>query len=194
MTEQGCTITHGGPELPPESITDDTETEYDYKYLCMPRNPWSKTKQKPLRFYGKDEAISSPLALLMGLQHAFAMIGGLITPPLVIFRYSIDFQDTELQQYAVAAALITSGITSLINIFQFPIPFSEKIFGRKLFLGSGVLSVLGTSFTFVPIFDIAISDMMNDGVDGRTAYGRMLGTAMVCSLIEIIFSLAPPGK
>ena len=129
MTEQGCTITHGGPELPPESITDDTETEYDYKYLCMPRNPWSKTKQKPLRFYGKDEAISSPLALLMGLQHAFAMIGGLITPPLVIFRYSIDFQDTELQQYAVAAALITSGITSLINIFQFPIPFSEKIFG-----------------------------------------------------------------
>ena len=49
------------------------------------------------------------------------------------------------------------------------------------------MSVLVTSFTFVmPIFDITISDMTNDCVDGRTggAYGgRLLGTSMVCGLI-----------
>jgi xanthine/uracil permease len=35
-----------------------------------------------------DEPIPIILALIMGLQHAFAMVGGLITPPLVVFKVS----------------------------------------------------------------------------------------------------------
>lgn len=139
-----------------------------------------------------DEKIPLFLALLMGLQHAFAMVGGLVTPPLVVFKFSVCFICQDLQQYAIAAALITSGICSIINIMKFRIPFTEPIFGRQLYLGSGVLSVMGTSFTFLPIYEIAIQQMIqSEGIDGRTAYGKMLGTAMVCGMLELFFSALP---
>lgn len=50
---------------------------------------------------------------------------------------------------------------------------------------------MGTSFTFLPIFEIAISQMKADGIDGTEAYGKMLGTSMVCALLELFFSLLP---
>lgn len=124
------------------------------------------------------------MAALMGLQHAFSMVGGLITVPYVIMRFSVAPSDTELQQYAISASLICSGICSIIQVSKMSIPFSEQLFGRKLFLGSGLLSVMGTSFTFLPLFEIAIRQQTADGVDGRTAYGNMLGTSMVCGILE----------
>jgi NCS2 family nucleobase:cation symporter-2 len=117
--------------------------------------------------FSTDEKIPFVLAALMGLQHAFAMVGGLITPPFVVFRFTIDFLDVETQQYAISASLIASGICSLINVMKLPIPGTEKIFGRQLFLGSGVLSVMGVSFTFLPIYEIAIRQMKEDGIDGK---------------------------
>lgn len=122
----------------------------------------------------------------MGLQHAFAMVGGLITPPLVVFKFTICFICDSLQQYAISAALITSGICSIINIMQFKIP------GTKYYIGSGLLSVMGTSFTFLPIFEISIKQMMDsEGIDGTVAFGKMLGTSAVCALLELGFSLMP---
>jgi NCS2 family nucleobase:cation symporter-2 len=50
---------------------------------------------------------------------------------------------------------------------------------------------MGTSFTFLPIYEIAISQMKANGIDGRTAYGAMLGTSMVCCLLELGLSLLP---
>lgn len=123
----------------------------------------------------------------MGLQHAFAMVGGLITPPLVVFKFTVcgfPFCPA-LQQYAISAALITSGICTLINVAKIPIP------GTKYFIGSGLLSVMGTSFTFLPIYEIAISQMKADGIDGEIAYGKMLGTSMICCLLELGFSVLP---
>ncbi len=127
----------------------------------------------------------------MGLQHAFAMVGGLITPPLVVFRFSIGFGLVDLQQYAISAALITSGICTIINIAKFPIPGSDKIFGRMMYIGSGILSVMGTSFTFLPIFEIGIRQMKAQGIDAQVAYGKMLGTSMVCCLLELFLSILP---
>lgn len=132
--------------------------------------------------------------MIMGLQHAFAMVGGLITPPLVVFRFTVcGFANPcpSLEQYAISAALIASGVGCLINCSKIRIPFSDKIFGRILYLGSGVLSVTGTSFTFLPVFEISISQMINDGVDGTTAYGRMLGTSMLCGLLPFVFTMLP---
>lgn len=134
-----------------------------------------------------DEPIPFVLAAIMGLQHAFAMVGGLITPPLVVFKFTVcGFPFCpDLQQYAISAALITSGICSIINILKVPIP------GTKFYLGSGVLSVMGTSFTFLPIFEIAIRQMKADGIEGTVAYGKMLGTSAVCALLELGFSFLP---
>lgn len=89
----------------------------------------------------------------MGLQHCFAMVGGLITPPLVIFRFTVcDFPGCpDLETYAVSAALIASGICSIINITKFQIPFVHKIFGRDMYYGSGILSVMGTRCVFMVV-------------------------------------------
>jgi NCS2 family nucleobase:cation symporter-2 len=131
--------------------------------------------------------------MIMGLQHCFAMIGGLITPPLVVMRFTVcGFPFcAEKEQYAISAALITSGICTIINVMQIPIPFSESIRGKTLYIGSGVLSVLGTSFTFLPIYEIAISQMKADGMTGDAAYGAMIGTSMVCCLLELVLSFVP---
>lgn len=131
----------------------------------------------------------------MGLQHAFAMVGGLITPPLVTFRFSVcgfgPDACPDLEQYAISAALLVSGICTLMNVSQLSIPFSKQLFGRQLFLGSGLLSVMGTSFTFLPVFEISITQMKADGIDGRTAYGKMLGTCLVCCFLSLFLSLLP---
>ena len=169
---------------------------YDYSSLCLPTLPFcggSKFRRRPTTFYPLDEPLPLLLTAVMGLQHAFAMVGGLITPPYVVFRFTIDFMDVELQQYAIVAALITSGICTIINVMQFEIPFCKKLFGRRLFIGTGLLSVMGTSFTFLPIFEIAIRQMTADGIEGTVAYGKMLGTSAVCALLEVAFSVIP-GK
>lgn len=150
-----------------------------------------------MNFYSLDEPIPILFALLMGLQHAFAMVGGLITPPLVVLKFSVDFGNTSLHQYGISAALITSGICTIINVAKFPIPGSDKIFGRVMYLGSGVLSVMGTSFTFLPIFEIAVRQMKASdpeiSADPTIAYGKMLGTSMVCCLLELFLSVLSPG-
>ena len=117
---------------------------YDYGALCMPSLPWKKQRH-PMKFYPVDEPLPLLVSLVMGLQHAFAMVGGLITPPYVVAKFSIDsfpFAKVELQQYFIVAALITSGIGTIINVIKVKIPFSKKIFGKQLYIGSGLLSVM----------------------------------------------------
>ena len=125
------------------------------------------------RFYPHDEPLPLLLSLVMGIQHAFAMVGGLITPPYVVFKFTISFMDVRLQQYAIVASLIASGecaeclssgmnllllivlnlsgICTIINVIRVPIPMTKKLFGKQLYIGSGLLSVMGTSFTFLPV-------------------------------------------
>ena len=81
----------------------------------------------------------------MGLQHAFAMVGGLIVPPYVVMRFAVG-GDADMQQYAIACSLILSGLFTILNCIQFNIP------GTKYVFGTGMLSVLGTSFGFLPIY------------------------------------------
>jgi uric acid-xanthine permease len=50
---------------------------------------------------------------------------------------------------------------------------------------------MGTSFTFLPIFEIGIRQQVFNGVDPQVAYGAMLGTSMFCCLLEIFFSFMP---
>ena len=64
----------------------------------------------PFNHCSADEKIPIFLALVMGLQHAFAMVGGLITPPLVVMKFAVcGFPFCpDLQQYAISASLIAS--------------------------------------------------------------------------------------
>lgn len=51
---------------------------------------------------------------------------------------------------------------------------------------------MGTSFTFLPVFEASIRQMKADGIDGTVAFGKMLGTTIVAALLEVAFSLLPP--
>ncbi len=112
-----------------------------------------------MNFFEKDEKLPLVVGLLMGLQHCFAMVGGLITPPYVVFKFALGFSDESYTQYAISATLITSAICTCITIYQNPVPFSERLFNRRIVLGTGILSVMGTSFTFLPIFESSIGQM-----------------------------------
>ncbi len=53
--------------------------DYDYKFLCMPKlNPWSKKNRQPQPKYGKDDFLGLLLALITGLQHFMACVGGYV--------------------------------------------------------------------------------------------------------------------
>jgi len=70
-----------------------------------------------------------------GLQHVMAMFVGIITPPLIVAP-ALGFDTLELS-FFLSMAFIASGITTFIQVRRFgPV-------------GSGLLSVQGTSFTFV---------------------------------------------
>ena len=57
----------------------------------------------------------------------------------------------EQTQYLISAALIVSGITSIIQVMQVKIPKTNIV------IGTGLVSVMGTSFTFLPVARDAIS-------------------------------------
>lgn len=53
---------------------------------CLqPQWPWCLKKvHKGPPFFPSDEPLALTVAIVMGLQHALAMVGGIVTPPLII--------------------------------------------------------------------------------------------------------------
>eukprot|EP00617_Octactis_speculum_P020968 CAMPEP_0185767660 /NCGR_PEP_ID=MMETSP1174-20130828/45475_1 /TAXON_ID=35687 /ORGANISM="Dictyocha speculum, Strain CCMP1381" /LENGTH=708 /DNA_ID=CAMNT_0028451987 /DNA_START=21 /DNA_END=2147 /DNA_ORIENTATION=- len=184
-------------------ITPDTDgvfgfKSYDYKYLCMPSMPWSKGGVEPPMFLSKDAVLPLLLSLVMGLQHALAMVagiatsGGLLIAGDACFAWQSDPDMCDAKSYMVSAAWITSGILTIIQVFR------AKIFNTGYYLGTGLISVMGTSFTFLPIArDMVIGEIKNpsdsnDESPGMTGYGKFLGTCMVAALLEIAIAMLPP--
>lgn len=81
--------------------------DYDYGWLCLPSLPMGKRKQPP--FYGLNDELPLVLAMASGLQHALAMLAGLITPPIV-FASSLAL-DPKTSSYMISASLIGSGVS-----------------------------------------------------------------------------------
>jgi NCS2 family nucleobase:cation symporter-2 len=72
-------------------------------------------------FFGLNDRMPVFLGLLLGLQHALAMLAGIITPPLILSGAGGVNLPVEQQQYLVSTALIVSGILSSIQITRFHI-------------------------------------------------------------------------
>lgn len=86
--------------------------DYDYAWLCLPVLPFSIGGKKPNRrrqppFYGVDDELPLVLAMASGLQHALAMLAGLITPP-IIFASTLAL-DAQTSAYMISASLIGCG-------------------------------------------------------------------------------------
>ncbi|KAJ5251827.1 hypothetical protein N7489_002237 [Penicillium chrysogenum] len=128
--------------------------DYDYGYLFIPRLPFTKRARKSAPFFGLDDRVPVVLALILGLQHALAMLAGVISPPILLGGSGgANFGD-DLYQYLVSTSLIVSGLLSVVQMFRFHIK------GTKYYIGTGLLSVVGTSFSTITVAQGAFSQML----------------------------------
>lgn len=94
---------------------------YDYSFLFRPNLPFMKPVQQAAPFFGLNDKMPVLLALLLGFQHALAMLAGVITPPLILSGQGGVNLDIAHQQYLVSTSLIVCGILSSIQITRFHI-------------------------------------------------------------------------
>jgi len=168
--------------------------QYDYAFLFKPNLPFIKKERRAAPFFGLNARMPVLLAMLLGFQHSLAMLAGIITPPIILS--SAAHLDGEMQAYLVSTSLIVSGILSSIQISRF------HIYRTPYYLGTGLLSVVGTSFATIPVATGALGQMYANGycpsdADGNPlacprGYGALLGTQCVCALLEILMSFTPP--
>jgi uracil-xanthine permease len=147
-------------------------------------------------FFGLHDRMPVVLALLLGLQHALSMLAGIITPPIIIAGAGGANLGQDDAQYLVSTSLIVCGILSSIQITRF------HIYKTPYYLGTGLISVVGTSFAIIPVATGAFAQMYATGycptdssgnqLPCPQGYGALLGTACCCALLEILLSFTRP--
>ncbi|KAI5806921.1 permease family-domain-containing protein [Geopyxis carbonaria] len=171
--------------------------DYDYAYLLTPDiYPFNKKfKGRAQPFFGIDDRIPLLLTLLLGIQHALAMIGGVVSPPLLVAGAAgANLSDADIS-YLISASLILSGVFSLFQIIRIP------LFGG-LYLGTGMLTVVGEAFAIVPVAQGFFrteyaagrcpSNAAGDRLPCPAAYGKLLGTTSLVMVFQIALSLIRP--
>ena len=166
--------------------------DYDYKYLFLPEIPFTKKAPKTQPFFGLNSDMPLFLGFILGFQHALAMLAGVVTPPIIIS--SVANLGPEIQEYLVSCSLIITGLLSCIQITRF------HIYGTPYYVGTGLLSVVGTSFATISIVSKAFPLMYANGlcetIDGTPqacpdGYGKILASGIVTALVEILLSFMP---
>ncbi|TDZ19075.1 Uric acid-xanthine permease [Colletotrichum orbiculare MAFF 240422] len=169
--------------------------DYDYAFLFRPNLPFMRKSRQAAPFFGLNDRMPTLLALLLGFQHALAMLAGIITPPILLSGASGANLTQDQQQYLVSTALIVSGLLSMIQITRF------HIIKTQYYIGTGLISVVGISFAIIPVAQGALNQMYANGfcpvdADGSKlpcpdGYGAIIGSSALCALIEILISFMP---
>ncbi len=120
--------------------------------------------------YGLDDKPPLLETVFAALQHLLAIFVPILTPTLVISgALQLDLQTSS---YLISMALFVSGVATLIQI-------------RRIGpIGSGLLSIQGTSFTFL---GTCIS------IGGEQGLGAVFGTVIAGSPVEMIISRFIPA-
>ena len=128
----------------------------------------------PGLLYGLNDKPSKGTALLTGFQHLLAVIGGILTAPLVIaLGMGLSLEQTN---YLITSALVISGVATIIQISRIGI------------VGSGLLSIQGTSFTFMGAIIFSFYQLpsnMSSDEKLATILGSCIAASFVLSLIHI---------
>ncbi|APZ05057.1 xanthine permease XanP [Kosakonia cowanii] len=139
--------------------------------------PVAQTQPSEL-IYRLEDRPPLPQTLFAALQHLLAMFVGVITPALLICQaLGLPAQDT---QHILSMSLFASGVASLIQI---------KAWGP---VGSGLLSIQGTSFNFVAPLIMGGTALKTGGADVPTMMAALFGTLMLASCTEMIISRILP--
>ncbi|KAF1982770.1 purine permease [Aulographum hederae CBS 113979] len=200
-----------GPDMTPKKTWADTGRsavrlfttkqgiigDYDYGFLFRPNLPFMKKVRRAAPFFGLNDKMPLLLALLLGFQHALSMLAGVITPPIILSGAGGANLLPEQSRYLVSTSLIVCGILSSVQITRF------HIWRSPYYVGTGLISVVGTSFATIPVATGALAQMYDTGfcptnADGTPGpcpqgYGAILGTQMCCALLEILMSFTPPA-
>ena len=124
--------------------------------------------------YRLEDRPPIPQTLFAARQHLLAMFVAVITPALLICQaLGLPAQDT---QHIISMSLFASGLASILQI---------KTWGP---VGSGLLSIQGTSFNFVSPLIMGGLALKNGGADVPTMMAALFGTLMLASCTEIILS------
>ncbi|EGC41539.1 purine permease [Histoplasma capsulatum var. duboisii H88] len=163
--------------------------DYNYAFLFTPNLPFMKSQRRGTPFFGLEDQMPMVLGLILGLQHALAMLAGIITPPILMSGSSGAELPDNTAQYLVSTSLIVSGLLSAIQMTRF------HIYKTPYYLGTGLISVVGTSFATIPVAMGAFAQMYETGycpVDELGnhlpcphGYGALLATSCLCALLEI---------
>ncbi|CAN8101157.1 unnamed protein product [Discula destructiva] len=168
--------------------------DYDYAFLFTPNIPFVRRKRQAAPFFGLNDKLPVFLALLLGFQHALAMLAGIISPPIILSSAANFTAGT--QQYLVSTALIVSGLLSAVQITRI------HIYKTPYYIGTGLISVVGVSFATITVASNAFDQMYANGFCPTSAdgvklpcpdgYGAFLGTSAVCALLEMLIAFIPP--
>lgn len=124
--------------------------------------------------YGLEARPPMREAILAALQHVFACFVGIITPSLIISG-ALGLEPGDAA-YLVSMSLFVSGIATFIQ-------------ARRIGpVGSGLLSVQGTSFAFIGPIIAAGAAVTAAGGTPQAALGTIFGLCFVGSFIEMVFS------
>ncbi|WP_407332717.1 uracil-xanthine permease family protein [Enterovibrio sp. 27052020O] len=140
----------------------------------MSLSPNSDNVRPSELIYRLDDRPPLPQTLFAAVQHLLAMFVAVVTPSLIICQaLGLPASDTNT---IVSMSLFASGLASLIQI---------RTIGP---LGSGLLSIQGTSFNFLgPIIGAGLA-MKAGGADTETMMAAIFGTIMIASLTEVFLS------
>jgi xanthine permease XanP len=124
--------------------------------------------------YGLDVRPPLQETLSVAVQHVFAVFVGMITPPLLIAgALKLNGADTA---YLVSMSLFVSGAATILQT------------SRLGPIGSGLLSIQGTSFTFIaPIISVA-GTAVATGATATQALGGIFGLCAAGALVVILAS------
>lgn len=115
--------------------------------------------------YGLEDRVPAGTALLVGAQHVTAMVVGTITPPLLLAG-ALKFTPADTA-YLISLALLSSALGTFLQC------------RRRGPVGSGLLSVTGTSFAFIGV----LTQAWHAG-----GLALMFGLSCLTAPLQIIFS------
>lgn len=129
--------------------------------------------------YGLNDRPPLRETLFAALQHLLAIFVAIITPPLIIAS-ALRF-DIQTTGFLVSMSLFVSGIATFIQ--------SHRV-GP---IGTGLLCIQGTSFSFIsPIISAGMLGMVNGKMDVALGLSYVFGGCLVASVVEMIVSRILP--
>lgn len=125
-------------------------------------------------------AAKPPLRVALGaaIQHLLAIFAGIVTPGLVVC--GLCGASPELTRQVAGMSLFICGVATFIQIHRFGA------------VGSGLLSIQGTSSSFIAIFAGMAAAGVARGETPEQMLGLMMGMGLVCALVEVGFSQVLP--